>query len=154
MKIFGIKSIHNMTDFPKNSHLTQSTERAARLREVFEILFDINKNVPVIVEGKRDSAALRELGLTGEILTLHKGKSLYEFCQDISERFRKVVLLLDWDERGESLNKALCELLNGQWEEYSSFRELIKILCQKDIQDIEGIPKLLRRLETDEKNRH
>jgi len=27
------------------------------------------------------------------------------------------------------------------------FREIIKILCQKDIMFIEGIPKLLRRLE-------
>ena len=40
--------------------------------------------------------------------------------------------------------------LNGQWEEFSAFRELTKILGPKEIQDIEGIPKLIRRLEANE----
>jgi hypothetical protein len=40
--------------------------------------------------------------------------------------------------------------LSGHWEEFSAFRGIIKILCQKDIKDIEGIPKLLGRLEGDE----
>ena len=74
-------------------------ERASRLREVFEALCERNKNVPVIVEGKRDAAALRELGLEGEIITLHSGQSIYDFCEDISERFHRVIILLDWDEK-------------------------------------------------------
>jgi len=125
-------------------------ERAERLREVIEHLHEINKTIPVIVEGKKDASALRSLGLVGDIITLHNGKNLYEFCDDISYRFHKVVLLLDWDKKGEALNKILSGHLKGHWEEFSSFRELFKILCQKEIKDIEGIPKLLRRLEPDE----
>jgi len=125
-------------------------ERASRLREVFESLCERNKDIPVIVEGKRDALALRELGLQGEIITLHSGQSIYDFCEDISDRFNRVIILLDWDEKGERLNTTLCMHLNGLWEEFSAFRELLKILCQKEIKDIESIPKLIGRLEANE----
>lgn len=125
-------------------------ERAQRLRKVIEALYEINKSVPVIVEGNKDISALRKLGLIGEIITLHRGKSLYDFCSDIAEKFQKVIILLDWDKKGESLNKTLSMHLNGHWEEFSFFRDLFKVHCQKEIKDIEGIPKLLRRLEGDE----
>lgn len=125
-------------------------ERAERLREVLEALYEVNKRVPVIVEGKRDTIALRRLGLVGEVITLHRGKGLYDFCEDIAERFSKVIILLDWDEKGESLYRTLSEHLTGHWEEFAAFRGVLKILCQKDIKDIEGIPKLLLRLEGNE----
>ncbi|NWF52194.1 MAG: hypothetical protein HXY47_03845 [Nitrospirae bacterium] len=129
-------------------------ERAERLRKIIEALNEVNKNIPIIVEGNRDVYALRKLGLTGEIIALHNGKSLYNFCLDIAERLQKVVLLLDWDKKGENLYKALSLYLNGYWEEFSFFREIIKVNCQKDIKDIEGIPKLLRRLEGNEGHRY
>jgi 5S rRNA maturation endonuclease (ribonuclease M5) len=128
----------------------EDMERASRLREVLEALYEVNKTIPVIVEGKRDAMALRKLGLTGEVIVLHSGNNLYEFSEDISEKFERVVILLDWDEKGEHLSKILEKHLRGQWEEFSAFREILKILCQKDIKDIEGIPKLLGKLEGDE----
>ncbi len=142
-----------MPDLSRNIPLSADIKRADRLCEVLELLKDRNKDIPVIVEGKKDAEALRELGLEGKIITLHSGKSIYDFCEDIAEKFQRVVILLDWDERGESQYKTMCKLLNGIWEEFSGFREIIKILCQKDIKDIEGIPKLLRRLRCDETNR-
>jgi len=130
----GIPSLHDI-------------ERAERLKEVIEALYEINKGIPVIVEGKKDASALRSLGLTGEVIILHNGKNLYDFCTDITERFHRVILLLDWDKKGEDLSKILSENLKGHWEKFSSFRELLKLLCQKEISDIEGIPRLLNRLE-------
>lgn len=124
--------------------------RAERLREVINALHEANEIIPVIVEGKRDASALRRLGLTGIIITLHNGKSLYDFSEDILERYARVILLMDWDAKGESLNKELGKNLKGHWEEYSMFRGLLKMLCQKDIAEIEGIPKLLERLECED----
>ena len=132
----------------------QDFERAERLRKVIEALYEINKSIPVIVEGNKDVSALRELGLVGEIITLNRGKNLYDFCFDITERFQRVIILLDWDKVGESLTKNISMHLNGYWEEFSYFRELFKVHCQKEIKDIEGIPKLLRRLEGDEGPRY
>ncbi len=126
------------------------TERADRLREIIEHLHEVNQRIPIIVEGKKDASALRNLGLIGDIITLHNGKNLYDFCDDITRRFHRVILLLDWDKKGEDLNRALSHHLKGHWEEFSSFRDFFKILCQKEIKDIEGIPTLLRRLERDE----
>lgn len=131
----------------------EDMERAERLHEVIEALFEANKKTPVIVEGKKDALALRDLGLVGEIITLHNGSNLYEFSEEISEKFHRVILLLDWDDKGETLHKALSENLKGQWEEYSGFREILRMLCQKDIKDIEAIPKLLKKLEGNETSR-
>jgi len=125
-------------------------DRAERLREVFEILHDINESAPVVVEGKKDALALRELGLSGEIIKLHGGKNLYDFCEDLISRFDRVILLMDWDRKGEELTKALSIHLIGHWEEFASFRELLRLLCQKEISHVEGIPKLLKRLEGNE----
>lgn len=127
-------------------------ERAERLREVLDALFEVNASmgVPVIVEGKRDKAALRGLGFTGEIVALHGGLPIYEFCEQISNRCSRVVLLFDWDTEGEGLMRKVGDGLAGHWEEHSRFREILKVLCQKDVKDIEGIPGLLRRLEGDE----
>ena len=134
---------------PKLNPSPANIERAERLRAVIEYLNEINENVPIIVEGKRDASALKKLGVSGEIIKLHNGKNLYDFCDDISRKFPQVILLLDWDQTGDDLYKTITNYLKGQFEEFSSFRELLRILCQKDINDIEGIPKLLKRLEGD-----
>jgi len=141
-----------MMNTQRNFPSAVDTERAERLREVFGHLLEINRNFPVIVEGKKDAVALRSLGLVGDIITLHNGQGLYDFCDDIVHRFHRVVLLMDWDKKGEDLNRTVSAHLKGCWEEFSSFRELLKILCQKEIKDIEGIPKLLMKLEGNEEN--
>lgn len=142
--------MHIMLNIHKKMRSPEDMERAERLREVLAALFEVNKRFPVIVEGKKDAIALKKLGLVGDILILHSGKNLYEFCEDILERFSRVVILLDWDTKGENLYKSIGKNLRGHWEEFSPFRDLIKILCQKDIKDVEGIPKLLLRLEGNE----
>src|SRR4030067_2990399 len=139
-----------MLNTQKNTPLPEDIERAGRLREVLAAIYEVNKRLPVIVEGKKDAIALKKLGLEGDIITLHSGKNLYDFCEDIMERFSRVVILLDWDTKGENLYKSIGNNLLGHWEEFSVFGDLIKILCQKDIKDVEGIPKLLLRLEGNE----
>lgn len=126
---------------------TEDLERAERLHEVIEALGEVNKRFPVVVEGKKDLQALRKLGLSGDIIPLHSGKGLYDFSEELAERFSKVVLLLDWDAKGDRLFMSLTNNLHGQWEEYAAFRELLRMICQKDIKDVESIPTLLLRLE-------
>ena len=122
------------------------TQRYERLLEVLEELAEINLDVPVIVEGKRDKAALRELGLEGEVITINRGIPIDEMCQDIAEDHERVVLLMDWDGTGQSLDRRLRQELSGMWEEHERFGRLLRVLCQKEVRDIEGIPSLVRRL--------
>ncbi|MBI5846373.1 MAG: hypothetical protein HZB31_00195 [Nitrospirae bacterium] len=126
---------------------TEDLERAERLHQVIEALCEVNKRFPVVVEGKKDLQALRKLGLSGDIIPLHRGKGLYDFSEELAERFSKVVLLPDWDTKGDNLFRVLRENLPGHWEEYAAFRELLRMICQKDIKDVESIPALLLRLE-------
>lgn len=136
----------NVSDGQRSTPTIDDLKRAERLWEALSALAEVNRRCPVIVEGKKDARALRKLGLRGEIVTLHRGKGLYEFCEDVADRFPKVVLLLDWDSEGENLYRTVAQNLSGHWEEFIVFRDLLKILCQKDVKDVEGIPKLLSRL--------
>lgn len=133
-------------DNDDNNSYMLDLDRAKRLKEFLELLYELNKRVPVIVEGKRDLLALRRLGFAGDIIQFHTGIGLYEFCNNISERFNRVILLIDWDENGDILYKKLSDNLRGMWEEFSHLREMLKVLCQKDVRAIEDIPVLLQRL--------
>ncbi len=127
--------------------LTPEAERAERIREVLDRLIELNEFVPVIVEGKNDASALRSLGLQGEIITLNRGRSLYEFSEEIAGRYTEVMLLTDWDPAGDALRERLGTELRGMWEGFEPIREALRALCQKDIGAVEEIPVLLRRLD-------
>jgi 5S rRNA maturation endonuclease (ribonuclease M5) len=126
------------------------TERAERLLLIFEKLVLLNEQVPVIVEGKRDVQALRSLGLCGELIAFNRGQGVYEFCEDIAEKYTEVVILTDWDREGEALFMKISGELVGMWEEYCMYRKTLRLICQKEVKDVEGIPALLRRLRADE----
>lgn len=139
-------SLHEKQRRNRKEFVPLDWERAEKIREVLHYLHEINKLIPIIVEGKRDKKALEKIGFDGEIITLHSGKSIYEFAENISNRFEKVVLLFDWDQKGEELYAKIGEHLNGMWEDFASIRELLKILCQKEISEIEQIPTLFQRI--------
>lgn len=120
--------------------------RAEGIVEIIEELARLNLGVPVVVEGKRDEQALRELGLTGRIITFHRGIGVMEFCERMDAECERLVLLMDWDRAGDELQRKLERELAGRWEKFASLRERLLKLCQRDVNDIEGLPALLRRL--------
>jgi len=74
-------------------------------REVEEELVELlkeNKDVTVIVEGKRDKEVLCSLGFN-KILTIHKG--IYETAEELKEK--DVLLLSDFDSEGRQIAKKL-----------------------------------------------
>ena len=76
----------------------------------FMNLLNSQKNSVVIVEGKRDSAALVKLGYSGKILEFHKFNGMIKFA-DSAAKYRKLILLLDGDRKGKYLTKKIIELL-------------------------------------------
>jgi 5S rRNA maturation endonuclease (ribonuclease M5) len=140
-------AFHSNSESEKIFTTPADLDRAERLREVLALLKETNKDVPVLVEGKKDAAALKSLGFGGEIITFHRGMDIYDFSEEVAEKYEKIILLMDWDAHGEHLMHALEEELSGHYEEFAQFREILKLICRKEIKDIEGIPSLLRRLE-------
>ncbi len=98
-----------------------------------------DKGTVIIVEGKRDRKALRALGITGDI-ELGTKKSILVFCEDVAREYNNVIVLTDWDEKGDKL----ASLMEGYLRSTSAsvnmdIRRKIKNLVQKRIKDIESL---------------
>lgn len=97
-----------------------------------------DKGAVIIVEGKRDRKALRALGITGDI-ELGTKKSILVFCEDVAREYNNVIVLTDWDEKGDKL----ASLMEGYLRSTSAavnmdIRRKIKNLVQKRIKDIDS----------------
>lgn len=74
--------------------------------DAIEELKELSEESPLIVEGKKDEAALRKLGITGRIYKLN-GRAIFELCEEISARHESVVIFLDNDREGRKLAKKI-----------------------------------------------
>jgi 5S rRNA maturation endonuclease (ribonuclease M5) len=96
------------------------------LEEVQKAIADLiekNKTIPVIVEGKKDTKTLQQLGLKGIIIEINKGSSLTDFCDWIVINHHEIIILTDWDRRGGSLCHRMMHLLNGRIVYDTTIRE-------------------------------
>ena len=121
------------------------------IEQALDELCEDNKIIPIIVEGKKDVAALRYLGCRGVILTVNKGISLTAFCDEIASLYDSVILLTDWDRKGGSLCKRMMRLLKGRVIFNTLYRELFASHAMT--RKVEGLPSWLEtmklRLESD-----
>jgi 5S rRNA maturation endonuclease (ribonuclease M5) len=86
---------------------------AQEVHEFIELLNHEGKaGARVIVEGKKDELALREVGFKGEILVYNNFKGIINFVDYVSKRRRKVILLLDRDRNGKSLTSKILKKLH------------------------------------------
>jgi 5S rRNA maturation endonuclease (ribonuclease M5) len=69
--------------------------------EIKKFMKNLNskKESVVIVEGKRDSNALRTLGFSGKILEFHSFIGIVKFS-DSAAKYKSIILLLDGDRKG------------------------------------------------------
>lgn len=110
-----------------------NSEKAA-LSEMIEKIID--SNVPVIVEGKKDSAALRKLGIAN-IIELSK-KPIYSIVEEVAEKTEDCVILTDLDRKGKELFGKLNEGLQRHGIRVdNTFREFL--FKRTKLRQIEGI---------------
>jgi 5S rRNA maturation endonuclease (ribonuclease M5) len=104
--------------------------------------------MPIIVEGEADVRALRELGLTGEILPINTGQPIFNFCEEVARKYSKVLILTDWDRKGGHLCKILSEDLKANDVYYETkLRAKLAGYCKKETKDVEGLTSCVQRLE-------
>lgn len=122
-------------------------ERLEEILEVLDDLEDISADTPIIVEGLKDASALRRLGVRRNVVTLGKGLTVFAFCERLSERHPKAVVMTDWDRKGGKLARMIKEALeaNGARAD-TDLRARLVLLVKKDIKDIEGLPAYVERL--------
>ena len=80
------------------------------------------KDSIIIVEGKRDSIALRKLGFSGKILEFHSFKGMVNFSDSVA-KYKSVILLLDGDRKGRYLTKRIIDLLEHRTKIDLSFKK-------------------------------
>lgn len=92
----------------------------------------------ILVEGKKDKAALEHFGITN-VKTLYK-KSLFHIIEDIAEQYDEVILLTDLDKEGKLLyGKLSRELQHKGIKIDTTFREFLQ--KNTKLSHIEGLVK-------------
>jgi len=104
----------------------------------FVDLLNSEKDGVVIVEGKRDSAALVKLGYSGKILEFHKINGMIKFA-DSAAKYRKLILLLDGDRKGKYLTKKIIELLEHRTKIDLLFKKKLVSITKGKIRFIEQL---------------
>ncbi len=122
-------------------------ERLEELELLFQELEEASKTMPIIVEGRKDLKALALLGITKNVVTLSKGLSMVAFTESLSRRFRRAVILTDWDRKGGQLARMLKDgLMTNGVQVNDNFRTQLAILSKKEAKDIESLPRFVERL--------
>ena len=101
-------------------------------------LLNSQKDGVVVVEGKRDSAALVKLGYSGKMLEFHKFNGMIKFA-DSAAKYRKLILLLDGDRKGRYLTKKIIELLERRTKIDLLFKKKLVSITKGKIRFIEQL---------------
>jgi len=125
-------------------------ERIDKIEQLLEkLIIDSAKDYLIVVEGRKDSQALGQLGIKGKIITAKtSGKSFLDVTVEIErQKCRQLILLLDFDRRGEELTKRLIHHLESvKIKANTNYWKELKALVGRDVKDIEGLPTYLQTL--------
>ncbi|MFH0971972.1 MAG: toprim domain-containing protein [Candidatus Micrarchaeota archaeon] len=104
------------------------------------------KNGLVLVEGKNDLEALKELGIMGNVITATgKNEQIVQRALSILESNQKLILLFDFDSEGERKTKFFRELfLNEGASADVEARKKVRMLF--GIKTIEELPSAYAKL--------
>ncbi len=124
-----------------------SFRRLSRIVE--ELSSCVEQGMPILIEGKKDEEALRELGINGNIIKVSgSGLKLFEIAEIAANTSSKVIILTDFDKKGDILAKKLSEDIQslGSHPDLNIRKNIIKI-TRRYIKDIESLPKHMKQLE-------
>ncbi len=90
----------------------------------------------VIVEGKRDVAALRSL-LNADFFMINGAKrSLFETAEHIASNWRSAILLFDNDAKGMELRKKMSSYLRSHGVRVLEEKKLLELARVRDVEDL------------------
>lgn len=107
------------------------------LREFIDSL-NSEKESAVIVEGKRDSAALKKLGFTKEVLEFHRFGGLTKFADSVSDH-KNLIILFDSDRKGKYLTRRVIEQLERRTRIDLSYKKKLTQITRGKIRTIEEL---------------
>lgn len=96
------------------------------------------ENIPVIVEGKKDTRALRKIGYSGQVLEFHRFKGMVDFI-DFVAKYESVIILFDNDRKGTYLTRKTIELLQRRTKIDLSYKRKLREITKNKIKFIEQL---------------
>jgi 2,5-diamino-6-(ribosylamino)-4(3H)-pyrimidinone 5'-phosphate reductase len=130
---------------------TRLQEKQEKILQILTALAEESeKGTPILVEGQKDAAALRSLGVAGPVLTVKTGGKSFRQVLDGLERAGalEVVLLLDFDRRGKQGTHLLqMNLERAKIKANLSFWTALTALVGREVQCIESLTSYMRTLQ-------
>ncbi|MCK9566337.1 MAG: topoisomerase [Methanothrix sp.] len=117
------------------------------LEELIASLLDAScQGAVIIVEGRRDLQALRALGLPGPVIMASR-RSALDLAEDAARSFPQIILLTDWDDKGDEMCKTIERHLRSVGSRPDSeIRSRLKKLVKKEIKDVESLSRYAERM--------
>ncbi|MCV0392687.1 MAG: topoisomerase [Nitrosopumilus sp.] len=108
--------------------------------ELKDFILELNsiQDSVVIVEGKRDSNALKKLGYIGQILEFHKYGGMVNFTDSVA-KYEKIIILFDRDKKGRQLTGRTLNLLQRRTNVDLSFKRKLRLITKGKIMFIEQL---------------
>ena len=116
---------------------------------IFEELRSMSESgIPIIVEGRKDEAALRRLGVIGRIYCLKaRGESRHDFLERL-DGTTDAIVLTDFDREGKKLETWLYKELSQRGVKSDlKLWSRIRSLARTEVRSVEELPKFVRALE-------
>ena len=110
------------------------------IHEIKKFVFQLNlmKDSAVVVEGKRDAAALKKLGFSGQIIEFHKFGGIVNFADSVA-RYEKLIILFDRDRKGRYLTEKTIQLLQRRTKIDLSFKRKLTVITKGKIRFVEQL---------------
>ena len=96
------------------------------------------KGSVVVVEGKRDSAALKRIGFSGKVLEFHKFGGMINFADSVA-RHDSLIILFDGDRKGKYLTGKTIQLLQRRTRIDLTFKQKLTKITKGKIRFIEQL---------------
>jgi len=110
------------------------------ITELKNFIFQLNsmEDSVVVVEGKRDSIALKKLGYTRKVLEFHRFEGMIDFADSVS-KYKRLIILFDRDKKGRTLTDKTIQLVQRRTKIDLSFKRKLRGITKGKIMFIEQL---------------
>ena len=127
-------------------------ERLEGIEETLDRLSGMLADHVVLVEGLKDVAALRNVGIEGDVFCVQSGGGPVRAAEYVWRSGKSAIILTDWDRRGGSLAHDLRENLSSLGVVYDdTIRSDLALFTRpysKDVESLDSVIGLLRSRQT------
>lgn len=124
-------------------------ERLEAIQDLLDELSSMSSTHIILVEGLKDVASLRHVGVDGEFFCVQSGGGPVKAAEHVWHSGKSAVIMTDWDRRGGTLARSLRDNLSSLGVRYDDrIRGELAVLCRpyvKDVESVDAVVLLLQR---------